>query len=172
MFNKRNDVYCYLCMAFLRTSQFAKSAGFFAIFAVANFANAENNSLNESLDINPQDRFDDATNHDITPVPNPINRTLQRDVDSQTENDEKIKKELDESDITKVKTIDNPDLPDVGEMPETSDSRKDEGGKSKKPATSSESPENGEISEFPDISTETITKPDGGIIIRVKHFNE
>ena len=59
-------------MAFLRDSQIvhlAMFAVFLAMFAVANFANAENNSLNESLDINPQDRFDDATNHDITPFP-------------------------------------------------------------------------------------------------------
>jgi len=41
---------------------------------------------------NPKDKFDDATNHDITPVPNPINRTLQRDVDSQAENDRENKK--------------------------------------------------------------------------------
>lgn len=161
---------CPQGITLLRISQFVRFAVLAAIFAFANFANAENNSLNESLDINPQDKFDDATNHDITPVWNPINRTLQRDVDNQTENDEKIKKELDEGDITKTKNIDSYNLDSVDKTPGIGDSRKAEGGKSEKPATASESPENGEISEFPDISTETITKPDGGIIVRIKHY--
>ena len=160
-------------MAFLRDSQIfrlAKFAVFLAMFAVANFANAENNSLNESLDINPQDRFDDATNHDIAPVPNPINRTLQREVDSQTEYDEKIKKELDEGDITKTKNIDSYNLDNVDKTPGMGYSRKDEGIKGEKAGTAPESPKTGEISEFPDICTETITKPDGGIIVRIKHY--
>ena len=113
------------------------------IFSVANFANAENNSLNESLDINPQDRFDDATKHDITPVWNPINRALQRDVDSQTENDKLISQELDKTDITKVKTIDNQVSHPPEELPETGDSRNDEGIKGEKTDIAPPSPEKG-----------------------------
>ncbi len=151
----------------LRSSQIARFAVLLGIFAVANFANAENNSLNESLDISPLDRFDDATNHDITPVWNPINRTLQKDVDSQTENDKLISQELDKTDITKAKTIDVRISPDAEEMTGTGDSRNAEGIKGEETGIAPPSPEKGQMSG---ICTEIVNKPDGGIIIKVKQY--